>query len=212
MWILLALFCLSAFSEELIPLETDIVVEARYFSDNNFVGEKIDGYHANRCLLSKKAHNALKAAQKLAKKQELSLKVFDCYRPQKAVNHFVRWARDLNDLKTKKDYYPRESKDTLFKRGYIASKSGHSRGSTVDLTLVRKVSGDWVELDMGTPFDFFDPKSATMALKGTKAHKNRLKLKSIMESSGFKNYSKEWWHYTLRNEPFPDRYFNYPVD
>ena len=129
-----------------------------------------------------------------------------------AVDHFVRWARDLKDLKTKKDFYPNEDKATLFTQGYIAEKSGHSRGSTVDLTLVRYEHGVWKELDMGTPFDFFDPKSATKSLKSGKAHNNRLILKSIMEVAGFKNYSKEWWHYTLIDEPYPTTYFNYKVD
>lgn len=212
MWKYLAVFCLSAFSKELISLNSDILIDARYYGTNNFVGTRVDGYDANKCFLSKEAANALKVAQKLAVKKKLSLKVFDCYRPQMAVDHLVRWARDLKDLKTKKDFYPNEDKATLFTKGYIAEKSGHSRGSTVDLTLVRYEHGVWKELDMGTPFDFFDPKSATKSLKSGKAHNNRLILKSIMEVAGFKNYSKEWWHYTLIDEPYPTTYFNYKVD
>ncbi|MCO4755137.1 MAG: M15 family metallopeptidase, partial [Bacteriovoracaceae bacterium] len=183
-----------------------------YFGSENFVGKRIEGYNANKCLLTKEAVRALLVAQKEAQKHGLSLKVFDCYRPQMAVDHFVRWANDLEDIKTKNSFYPNVSKDKLFEHGYIAERSGHSRGSTVDLNLVRFENGKWIELDMGTIFDYFDPKSATNSKVGQLAKSNRLLLKSIMEAAGFRNYSKEWWHYTLRSEPFPDTYFNIPIN
>lgn len=190
-------------------LSPNVIVDAKYYGEKNFVGERIDGYEAPKCLLSKKAAQALSRAQKLAEKQELSLKAFDCYRPQIAVDHFVRWAKDLKDTKRKKVHYPYVSKENLFSEGYIASKSGHSRGSTIDLTLATKAGK---ELDMGGIFDYFDPLSHTLSKKITKSQlKNRLKLKSIMEEAGFRNYKKEWWHYTLRKEPYPQSYFSFPV-
>lgn len=190
-------------------LSPDIKVEAKYFTDDNFVGEKIDGYQAGKCLLSNQAAQALARAQKIAREKGLFLKAFDCYRPQKAVDHFVRWAKDLTDTRRKRVHYPNVSKENLFTDGYIASKSGHSRGSTIDLTLV---DANGVELDMGGIYDFFDPISHTLSPQVPAAKlKNRKELKSIMESAGFKNYSKEWWHYTLKNEPYPDSYFSFPV-
>lgn len=185
-------------------LDPSIKAEMRYYSDHNFIGERIKGYEAPKCLLTKEAAQALAAVQAELKRKKLSLKVYDCYRPQKAVNHFIKWAKDINDIKMKKEFYPKVDKKNLFKDGYIAEKSGHSRGSTIDLT----IDG----LNMGTPYDFFDPISHTEnpKIKG-KAMANRLLLKRVMEKHGFKNYDKEWWHYTLKNEPFSNRYFNFAV-
>jgi D-alanyl-D-alanine dipeptidase len=139
----------------------------------------------------------------------LVIKVFDCYRPERAVMNFVRWARDLNDTAEKAEFYPDVDKRVLFRDGYIASRSGHSRGSTLDLTLAK---ADGSELDMGTHFDFFSPKSWTDdASISTEQHANRMLLATAMRRRGFRGYDKEWWHFTLRNEPFPDTYFDFPV-
>lgn len=190
-------------------LDPSIQVEARYFGEDNFVGQRIDGYQAPKCVLSLQAAKALEKAQALAKEWGLALKVFDCYRPQSAVNHFVRWAKDLGDTKMKKRYYPNVPKSELFSQGYIAEKSGHSRGSTVDLTLTQNGN----ELEMGTIFDFFDPRSHTEAPETIKeAAQNRANLKRIMHEAGFKNYPQEWWHYTLIDEPHKDTYFQFPVE
>ena len=182
----------------------DIHYDMRYAQENNFVGSVIDGYQKPLCLLSHESALALKNVQKALQREHLTLKVFDCYRPQRAVDHFVRWAKDLNDTKMKSVYYPYVKKKMLFKEGYIAAKSGHSRGSTVDLS----IDG----LDMGTPFDFFDPSSHTFSSSiSAKQQKNRVHLKQVMEANGFKNYPAEWWHYTLKNEPFKKHYFDFEV-
>ncbi|MFP2995973.1 M15 family metallopeptidase [Spongiivirga sp. MCCC 1A20706] len=187
----------------------DIVLELRYCQDDNFVGETIDGYKDDVCILSTAATNALKKVQADLKSKGYGLKIFDAYRPQQAVDHFVRWARNLSDTKMKAKYYPNEPKSRLFKRGYIASKSGHSRGSTVDLTLV-DASGN--EVDMGTPWDFFSKKSWPSNTEITKKQqKNRLILRQAMIKQGFKPLRTEWWHFTLTDEPFPKTYFNFPV-
>ena len=155
------------------------------------------------------AAQALAAAQQLAISEGLSLHVYDGYRPQRAVDHFVEWGADLADSLNKATFYPDVPKEELFDRGYIAAKSGHSRGSTMDLTLTK----DGIPIDMGTPFDFFDELSHTEnpAIQG-EAMQNRMILKSIMERSGFSNYVNEWWHYTLNDEPFPDTYFDLPIE
>ncbi|MGR8929910.1 MAG: M15 family metallopeptidase [Gammaproteobacteria bacterium] len=193
--------------KEMIP---SVQVNIRYYTADNFVGSRIDGYDAPKCLLTKAAAVALKKVQTELASNGQSLKIFDCYRPQRAVDHFARWAKDLNDRKMKTEYYPFIDKKNLFKDGYIAEKSGHSRGSTVDLTIID--SDSQRELDMGTHFDFFDSRSNTANSSiGTKQRKNREKLKSVMERNGFKNLKEEWWHFTLRNEPFPNRYFDFKV-
>ena len=138
----------------------------------------------------------------------LVLKAFDCYRPTRAVANFVRWARDLSDTAGKREFYPDVDKSTLFRDGYISSRSGHSRGSTIDLTLAR---ADGHELDMGTPFDFFSTRSWPSANVSAEAKANRAVLASAMRRRGFRPYDKEWWHFTLSHEPFPDTYFDFPV-
>lgn len=184
--------------------------DVRYYSSNNFVGKRIDGYEAPRVVLTMQATLALADVQAELEGFGLSLKIFDGYRPQRAVNHFVRWAKDLKDTKMKKAFYPNVNKKNLFRDGYIASKSGHSRGSTVDLTIVDMKTGK--ELDMGTPFDYFDPRSwPKRADMSTKVRANRALLRSVMERHGFKPYEQEWWHFTLKNEPFPKTYFDFPV-
>lgn len=188
----------------------NLAVDLRYFGTNNFIGDKIDGYERPRCLLSAPAAAALAAVQRDLAERGLGLKAFDCYRPQRAVAHFVRWAQDLGDTRRKVDFYPDVDKRDLFREGYIAERSGHSRGSTLDLTLIRRADGG--ELDMGSPFDFFSPKSWPSD-KGvsSQARANRALLAEAMTRHGFKPYDKEWWHFTLANEPFPDTYFDFPV-
>jgi len=188
----------------------ELVVDMRYFGGNNFVGERIDGYERPRCLLSGPAANALAAVERDLAARGLGLKVFDCYRPQRAAAQFVRWAQRIDDVKRKREFYPDVDKRDLFKEGYISDRSGHSRGSTVDLTLVRRA--DARELDMGSPFDFFSPKSwPSDTSVSDQAQKNRALLAAAMTRGGFRPYDKEWWHFTLNNEPFPDTYFDFPV-
>jgi D-alanyl-D-alanine dipeptidase len=187
-----------------------LVVDMRYFGDKNFVGERIDGYERARCVLSAPAASALVTVQRDLAARGLGLKVFDCYRPQRAVAHFVRWAQRIDDVKRKREFYPDVDKRDLFKEGYIAERSGHSRGSTVDLTLVRRADGR--ELDLGSPFDFFSPKSWPSDMTvGAQAQANRALLAAAMTRAVFRPYDKEWWHFTLVDEPFPDTYFDFPV-
>jgi D-alanyl-D-alanine dipeptidase len=194
--------------KEMVP---SVELDIRYYTDNNFVGSRIDGYDAPKCLLTTKAAIALREVQKELANNRQSLKIFDCYRPQRAVDHFVRWAKDLNDQKMKLEYYPSVDKQDLFKDGYIAEKSGHSRGGTIDLTIVDLNNNQ--ELDMGTHFDFFDPLSHTENHRiGKVQHENRLALKSVMERNGFNNLEEEWWHYTIRNEAYPNTYFDFTVE
>lgn len=194
----------------LSEIDNSIKTELRYLGDNNFIGKPINGYYNNCVIVTKETANALHKIQTVLAKKGLSLKVFDAYRPQQAVNHFVKWARVLNDTLMKSEYYPKVPKSELFKRGYIASKSGHTRGSTVDLTIVNLKTGN--ELDMGSPYDFFGIESHPFYKKIEKKQKeNRMQLRSIMLANGFKPYDNEWWHFTLKNEPFPKTYFNFPI-
>lgn len=209
-------------------------LDMRYFTPDNFVGRPIAGYTAPKCLLARRAAAALKRVQEELNRQNLGLKVYDCYRPQRAVDDFVRWGRDIADKKTKADFYPNVRKRRLFRDGYIASRSGHSRGSTVDLTIVplnapeparapdaaiRACAPVWsrrlpdASLDMGTGFDCFSRRSHTAYGGLTAAQKaNRRLLKSVMSRHGFRNLTTEWWHYTLRNEPYSRTYFDFPVE
>jgi len=178
--------------------------EMRYAGTDNFIGSPVDGYEEPICYLTKEAAIAVQKVQASLQKEGQTLRVYDCFRPQRAVDHFVRWAKALNDTKMKSAYYPGVNKKELFKLGYIAAKSGHSRGSTLDLT----IDG----LDMGTPFDFFDPRSHTESDAVTKEqHENRMRLKKVMEENGFQNYAEEWWHFTLKDEPFKERYFDFAI-
>jgi zinc D-Ala-D-Ala dipeptidase len=192
-------------------IDPSIKVEMRYFGENNFVGRRVIGYNANVCLLTRESAFALGAAQKELLKDGYTIKVQDCYRPQKAVNDFVAWSKDALDQKNKKIFYPDVDKTKVFELGYVASHSGHSRGSTVDLVLERVQDSSLV--DMGTTFDFFSELSNTenSAITGD-AHKNREILKAAMEKQGFKNYEKEWWHYTLNDEAYPMTYFDFDID
>ncbi len=193
--------------KDIIP---DLPVELHYFTSNNFVGVPITGYQSNQLILTKAAALALKQVHEVLQTQNLCLKVYDGYRPQRAVNHFILWARDLKDTITKPVYYPEVEKRTLFKAGYISSKSGHSRGSTVDLTIIDGNTG--VPLDMGSPFDFFGKQSwLTYSAISTQQKVNRQLLQKVMSQHGFRNYTKEWWHFTLRGEPFSKTFFDFVV-
>ncbi len=187
-----------------------VIEDMRYAGTRNFIGDPIRGYEAAHCILSVPAARALKHVQERAAAFGLNLKLFDCYRPQRAVDHFVQWAKDLSDQRQKATYYPDVPKEQLFAEGYIAERSGHSRGSTVDLTLVDATSGE--ALDMGTPFDYFGPESwpSNMDLPAP-VRANRLLLQELMENAGFVHYPEEWWHFTLANEPFPETYFDFVV-
>ena len=189
----------------------DLDVELRYYSTNNFVGDTIDGYNANRLILTKACVDRLKIVQEVLQSNNMCLRVYDGYRPQKAVNHFIRWARILSDTVNKTRFYPNVLKRNLFKEEYIASRSGHSRGSTLDLTIIDGNTN--MPLDMGSPFDFFGEPSWVDYEDITETQKkNRQLLQHVMLNHGFRNYTKEWWHFTLRDEPFPNTYFDFPVE
>lgn len=189
----------------------DAILEIRYYSSYNFVGRRIAGYEEPVALLTREAAEALRAVSDDLLRQGYRLKIYDAYRPQCAVDDFKAWALDLEDQEMKACFYPDVEKSRLFEEGYIASRSGHSRGSTVDLTLFDMSTGK--EADMGGVFDFF----------GTRSHAdyqgdltelqiaNRKLLRDTMLAHGFKGISTEWWHFTWRNEPYPDTYFNFPV-
>lgn len=182
----------------------------RYFGSENFLGRPVAGYEAPVCLVTRETGNALARVQAQLKQTGYRLKVFDCYRPKRAVADFVAWARDLSDQKRKAQHYPNVDKSKLFELGYIAEQSGHSRGSTVDLTLVELQSG--AEVDMGGPFDLFDTKSwPSDTTVPPNARLNRALLQSVMTENGFRPLKEEWWHFTLQAEPYPETYFDFPV-
>lgn len=196
------------YAKDIIP---DLDIELRYFASNNFVGKPIDGYTVNKLIITKQTAQALKLIHEELQNNNLCIKVYDGYRPQQAVNHFMKWARDLNDTINKHTFYPNIEKQNLFKEGYIATKSGHSRGSTLDLTIVDGQTG--LPIDMGSTYDFFGEKSWVSHQNITKKqYTNRQLLQSIMLKHGFRNYPKEWWHFTLRWEPFPDTYFDFLIE
>ena len=185
-------------------------LEMRYYSDNNFLGRRVEGHEAPKAILTVEAAQALKEASKILEEQGYHIKIFDAYRPQRAVNDFIKWAEDISDIKMKEQYYPNIDKTRLFELGYIASKSGHTRGSVVDLTIVDTETGN--EIDMGSGFDFFGEISHHGTGLITKQQEaNRNILRDAMVAAGFEAYVKEWWHYSLSNEPYPDTYFDFPV-
>lgn len=185
--------------------------EVRYYSANNFIGRPIQGYQKPVCILTKSAAMALLNVQSELKEKHLGLKVFDCYRPQMAVDDFSQWAHDPEDQKMKNAYYPHINKADLFKLNYLAFRSGHTRGSTVDLTIIDLHTNE--PLDMGTPFDFMDPLShPSCRLITSEQFKNRMLLQTLMIKFGFLPLKTEWWHFTLKNEPYPNTYFNFPVN
>jgi len=200
----------------------DAILEIRYYGTYNFVGERIDGYLQPVALLTKRAADSLKAVSDDVMSQGYRLKIYDAYRPQMAVDNFVRWSKDIPDTKMKEYFYPDLEKDVLFPEGYIAEKSGHTRGSTIDLTLFDMETEK--ELDMGGTFDWFgveshpdfggDPVTGTYTGNESlteEQFRNRMILREAMMRHGFKPLDTEWWHFTLSDEPFPDTYFSFPV-
>lgn len=195
---------------QLVP---DIAEDIKYARGDNFVGAPVDGYLAPKCFLLKPAAEALARVERDLRAQHQRLKLFDCYRPARAVAHFVRWAGDLGDQRTKAGHYPKLDKSALL-GDYIAPVSGHSRGATVDLTLMQCDTGNarCIPLAMGTDFDYFGTLANTDSPEASAAeHANRERLKRAMEREGFRNYAMEWWHYTLNPEPTPDTIYDVPV-
>ena len=187
-----------------------IIQEIRYYSTYNFIGDRIDGYEEPCALSTIEMARALKSAANELNVKGYRMKIFDTYRPARAVKHFVLWGIEDQDIRMKPYFYPELVKQELFQKGYIASKSTHSRGSTVDLTLLDIRTGK--ELDMGSPFDLFSelshPDSRTVT---EEQYQNRMLLQKTMVRNGFKPIDCEWWHFTLEDEPFPDTYFDFPV-
>lgn len=220
---------------EIREVAPSIILDLRYYSSHNFTGTRIQGYNQPKCYLTVPAAEALRRVQAELIKDSLSLKIYDGYRPQRAVDHFVAWARILSDTLMKREFYPNVDKANLFSAGYIASRSSHSRGSTVDVTLVRlpvRPQEDYSpdkdlcdctrprgerfgdnSIDMGTGYDCFHEWSWTASLfVGAEQQANRMLLKKVMEKHGFRNYDREWWHYTLSREPFPETYFDFAIE
>lgn len=195
--------------QALVP---DIRLDIRYATSANFVGERVDGYEAQRCFLLKPVAEALQRVEAALREEQFRLRIFDCYRPVRAVAHFVRWAADLDDQRTKPLFYPALDKSKLM-GDYIAATSGHSRGATLDLTLMRCDSGgSCASLDMGTEFDFFDSLANTDSPEITpRQRENRQRLRAAMEKEGFRNYAMEWWHYTFQPEPSENVAYDFPV-
>ncbi|GHS95194.1 D-alanyl-D-alanine dipeptidase [Synergistales bacterium] len=188
----------------------DSIIDAKYWGTDNFIGRRIDGYDRPLVVMSGDAANACAKVADILRGRGFLLKIFDAYRPQKAVNDFVRWAEDTGDICRKPIHYPEVDKRDFFKLGYVAKKSGHTRGSAVDLTVVDIKTRQ--ELDMGTIFDFMGPRSHLDAKDLTELQKaNRAILSEAMQSCGFETYAYEWWHFSLKNEPHPNEYFDFPI-
>ena len=195
----------------LTDIVPDVILEIRYYSTYNFVGDRIDGYEQPTALLTKEAADALKQVSDDLKDKGYRLKIYDAYRPQRAVDNFEEWAEDKNDIRMKEYFYPDLDKSVLFEQDYIANHSGHSKGSTVDLTLFDMKTEK--EVDMGGTFDYFGEKSHPDYKNITaKQFKNRMILREAMIKHGFEPIDSEWWHFTLKNEPYPDTYFDFPVN
>lgn len=215
-------------------IDPTIVQDMRYATDHNFIGRPIRGYHAPQCILTKETALALHRIQQTLLPRGLSLQVYDCYRPQRAVNDFMAWSQQPGRQEMKAEFYPDVNKADVFRLGYVASQSGHSRGSTVDLTLTRLGNAQRKQyksgqplvscfapyaqrfqdgsLDMGTGFDCFDPLAHNDATRiNALAYQHRGFLKKIMTQAGFVPYQNEWWHFTLANEPYPQTYFNFVI-
>ncbi|WP_407383161.1 M15 family metallopeptidase [Ruminococcus sp.] len=187
-----------------------VIQEIRYYSTYNFIGDRIDGYEEPCALLTKEAARALKTVSNEMMVQGYRLKVFDAYRPAGAVRHFVLWGIEDQDTRMKPYFYPDLTKQELFEKGYIANQSSHSRGSTIDLTLFDMSTGK--ELDMGSPFDLFGVISHPDYRRITEEqYANRMILRNAMLRHGFEPIDCEWWHFTLKDEPYPDTYFEFPV-
>lgn len=188
----------------------DCIIDAKYWGSDNFIGRRITGYEQPLVIMSREAAECCIKAADILRKQGYIMKIYDAYRPQQAVDDFVRWGSDIQDVRRKPVHFPNVDKADFFNIGYIAKKSGHSRGSAVDLTIVDSKTHQ--ELDMGSIFDYMDPRShiVTEGLTDQQEH-NRLILRQAMTDSGFVTYSCEWWHFSLAKEPYPDTYFDFPV-
>jgi len=196
-----------AFIDELVP---GVRWDAKYATWDNFTGKPVDGYLANRIVGTRALAAALERARAAAASRGFGLLLWDGYRPQRAVECFVRWSQQPEDGRTKLRHYPNIDRAEMFERGYVAERSGHSRGSTVDLTVFDLVTGE--RSPMGGDHDLMDPISHHGATGITPVEAaNRWQLRSIMESCGFRSYECEWWHYTLEDEPFPDTYFDFAI-
>ena len=194
---------------EISKIIDDAAYDIRYYSSNNFTGKRINGYEAPRAYMTKEGVKALSIAAEDLRNKGYRLLIWDSYRPQKAVDNFVVWINDPNDVGDK-EFYPDLKKSDLVEGGYIATKSSHTRGSTVDLTLIKK-DGSFV--DMGGAFDLFSEISHPDYKKITrKQKKNREILRNAMFKAGFDGIDSEWWHFTLKNEPYKDTYFNFDVE
>jgi len=193
--------------DTLVP---ELSVDLKYCTRDNFLGETVDGYEAARVIATGAAARALADVQAELALFDLGLRIFDAYRPQRAVDHFIRWAENEDDHSTQAAFYPGLRKHQLFDEGYVSRRSTHTRGSTFDLTVVTRSGNE--PLDMGTAFDFFGPASWPTWPDATPVQKNnRLLLRGVMGKHGFEPHDYEWWHFTLANEPFPDTYFDFPV-
>jgi D-alanyl-D-alanine dipeptidase len=194
-------------------LVPDMAEDITYAGSDNFTGAPVDGYHAAKCFLLRPAAEALARVEQDLRQRHMRLKLWDCYRPTRAVAAFVRWGRDLSDQRTKAGHYPHLDKSKLL-GDYIAPVSNHSRGATADLTLMRCGAHDahCQPLDMGTHFDMFDPRAHTDSkLVNAAQHANRQLLRQAMAAQGFENYAMDWWHYTLTMQPQPTALYNVPV-
>lgn len=217
----------------LSAIDPSIRQDIRYAGEHNFIGSPIKGYNKAECILTKSAALALAKVQKNLVKQGLSLQVYDCYRPQSAVDQFIAWSSQPNLQQMREEFYPRVDKSDFFKLGYVAAKSGHTRGSTVDLTIISPLGATQhyksgqplvacfapygqrfadAGIDMGSGYDCLDPLSHNDAKISAKANANRKLLQQQMEQNGFEPYAKEWWHFTLKNEPHPNTYYDFPVE
>jgi len=216
-------------------VDPSVVLELRYFGAHNFTGKRVLGYKAEKCLLTRPAAEGLRRVQADLKPFGLSLKVYDCYRPQRAVDTFIAWAKDFDEKKMQAEFYPRVPKDRIFAEGYLVERSGHSRGSTVDLTVIALPPGQQEaykdgdplrdcglpagerfrdnSLDFGTGYDCFDPLANVENPRvGVEQRTKRLMLRALMEKHGFKHYAPEWWHFTLRDEPYPETWFDFEIE
>lgn len=189
----------------------DIIQEIRYYTTYNFVGRRIPGYDEPVALMTRRAADSLRRVSDDVKAQGYRLKVFDAYRPMTAVRYFVQWGKELNDTLMKRYFYPEVNKADVFRLGYLSSRSAHSRGSTIDLTLFDMNTER--EVDMGGTYDFFGEVSHPTYTRNLSASqlRHRRILREAMLRHGFKPVGSEWWHYTLRNEPYPNQFFEFPV-
>lgn len=240
LWLGVVLFPVSYASDlpagfvYLQDIDSTIVQDIRYATAHNFIGSPITGYESGECILTRQAAQALAQVQKELLQSKLSLKVYDCYRPQRAVDEFISWSQHPRDEKMKAEFYPRVNKAKFFDLGYVDMQSGHSRGSTVDLTIVPLGSAPQsyqngqplvsctasylnrfndAGIDMGTGFDCMDELAHNdNRIINMTAYYHRMMLKSLMEKYGFSAYEPEWWHFTLKNEPYPQTYFNFSIE